>query len=644
MLKRGGRLVLVVADQELWPSARAFLAQRLPDEAFVEHVADSRAAAGLAIEDPARDRPGCSIIIRVNAPQDDVITVLNTRREQLSRAAASFVIVLGGEDTYHWFLTYAPDCYSYRDLLVSLEGETRRRATNEHRAIELSVKDLVHHASSAGRHVTASRLLAVTRRPGSLHSEPAQQALEEAAQSLLSSPELAPEDRSLLAEIYAAPTERSSHAMRARRIGRAIELLQPAASRYPDAYEDLCGRVLDALGPDLEVAREMFERGQHHETAAARLLARAYHVRGNELAAHKVLDHVQPDVDTTELHAELRYSMGDWPGAKYARMAEEDEPPLRSRMLMQRGESEVARSLFASAVPRFHTRAMHAELDVQDGRLPEARAALEHSIDEDLTAELTELGDPVSDRLLRSCHLLDELTEAELALGSSPQIADALDQRLERIGHRIERADLAPHWDAVHFQLLRADVSLRRAGGAEAALGHAEQALSLAERAAPLLSPLALRRLIVAALRARAFANIPGWLELGLARSRQHEFLAAEAELLGLALWHDTVTGCEPAVAEARLMQTLRDSGSMLLRASIYLRLGRAIDRKDLLRRAQQIYRSLPWPAREGACLEALGERDAARRRYQTYKLVYCERLLDRATPAPITAVDDELR
>lgn len=83
-------------------------------------------------------------------------------------------------------------------------------------------------------------------------------------------------------------------------------------------------------------------------------------------------------------------------------------------------------------------------------------------------------------------------------------------------------------------------------------------------------------------------------------------------------------------------------TGSVLIEASALARVGRALGRHDLLRRAQQIYRSLPWPEREGACLEALGETRIAEVRYRTFELVARLKILERgAAPPPITAVDD---
>jgi hypothetical protein len=227
---------------------------------------------------------------------------------------------------------------------------------------------------------------------------------------------------------------------------------------------------------------------------------------------------------------------------------------------------------------------------------------------------------------------------------SSMRVRKALDSRLAALRKHIERTEGPdPPWDRIDCLLLQADAYLKRTGAERLALSCAEQAWQLANAGATILEPRAARRCVVAALRMGQLGEARDWLSRGLDRAREHELRGDEAELRGLALWHVTLAGGDTASAEAALQAAFAASGSKLIEASVLARVGAALGRRDLLRRTQQIYRSLPWPAHEGACLEALGETQIAEARYRTFGLVTQSAILARrSAPPPITAVDDD--
>jgi hypothetical protein len=220
------------------------------------------------------------------------------------------------------------------------------------------------------------------------------------------------------------------------------------------------------------------------------------------------------------------------------------------------------------------------------------------------------------------------------------EILTRADAAITALAARVaEDAPRDPPWLRIDAELLVADQHLAGVGGEQAATEPAERGLALARRGAPELVPACVRRLAVAALRSGSTEQLDILLEEAAQAAEVHHLPGEAARIAGLRLWHavqqhGAVDGAEKALEEA-----FDRSGSVLVQAEVLLRTGRGAGRPDLVSRARRIYRSLPWPEREGACLEALGMVDAARARYEAFGLKLAALALDRSpAPEPVDA------
>jgi hypothetical protein len=273
----------------------------------------------------------------------------------------------------------------------------------------------------------------------------------------------------------------------------------------------------------------------------------------------------------------------------------------------------------------------------EGGRMADATARIESMLIDSHTRERTSFID-----LLHIHNAIAWATELDIAMGGSTLTREALDSRLAALRLHIERSGSDPPWDLIDCLLLQSDAYLKRLGAERLALLCAEKAWQLADAHATVVAAGVAMRLAVASLRLGDLDQAREWLDRGLARAREHEHRGDEARLLGLAFWHAALVRGDVKRAESDLHAAIAATGSMVVQASVLFRVGSALSRRDLLRSAQQIYRSLPWPVREGACLEALGETRIAEVRYRTFELVARLKILERgAEPPPITAVDD---
>ena len=126
-------------------------------------------------------------------------------------------------------------------------------------------------------------------------------------------------------------------------------------------------------------------------------------------------------------------------------------------------------------------------------------------------------------------------------------------------------------------------------------------------------------------------------LDEASAAAEKHHLPGEAARIAGLRLWLTTRLGGDVAGAEQALNEAIERTGSVLVEAEALYKTGRGAGRRDLIERSRRIYRSLPWPEREGECLEALGMKEAARTRYEAFGLRLAALALERRTePAPL--------
>lgn len=680
-LSRGGRLVLVVADSRLWSTALQFLRERLSDHRFIEHTPTSHDETNQAISDPLRNEPGLTSVIRLTGREAEPIETLNLRRESLVKAPANFLVVLDGEVAHARFLREAPDCYSYRDLLVVLQGEPVFETPEHHgsddddRVLLDAVAEVTLNAAievakqEADPSTRARRLFRLGVRLLADNQIPSRKVFDEVITTLTAlHGELSDDDRLLLAAAHGNRAFGCSRAETYRHVREALEVLAPVADRYAESFANIAGQMVDAIGLDLEAARDAVRRAQanHGGSAGRQLLelARAYRARGNLVHAREVL----AEIDATDsailgtsiawirLQFNLLVEAGAWSEAdqlvsfrervELFREQVELQPRrreplhrLRAELLSWRGEGRAAQRIYDRLSSNLRNALAKIRLTADGGRVHDASVQIEQILQRPWTAYPAGVDD-----LLAIHELLVYVTEEGIAAGGSVRAREDMDARLAMLRQHIERTEAPdPPWSRIDCMLLQADAYLKRTGAEHLALSCAEQAWQLASAGASLLEPRAARRCIVAALRMGQLDEARDWLSRGLKRAREHELRGDKAELRGLALWHATLAGSDTASAEGKLQAAFAASGSKLIETSVLARVGAALGRHDLLRRAQQIDRSLPWPAREGACLEALGETQIAEARYRTFGLVTRSTILARRSePPPITAVDDD--
>lgn len=664
-LARGGRFVLVVADRDLWPTAARYLRDSLPDHAFVERAPVSSEDTSRAISDPLRDHVGMTIVLRVTGQDAGPIETLNLRRESLRKAAGNFLVVLEGDAAHGRFLREAPDCYSYRDLLVVLQGEPSftppERNEIDWNGLDAAVERARQEADPRTR---ADRLYHLARRlQRNNEMDRARKLLEEATAVMTKLEQALDEDeRAFLAALYYHSANGCSRAECYRRVRRALDVLAPVADQYSAQFANIEGQMVDAIGVDLEAALDAVRRAREGRGGSIgrqlSCLAEAYWARENLVRARDVLAEIDVadyaivgnSLTWISLQFDLLVEEGAWVKADQlvasAKTPELEEPMhrerldrLRAMLLMRQGESRAAQRIFETLPTNLANELALIRIAADSGRMQDASTQVARMIDRPRTAD-----GPDVDDLLAMHDLLLYLTEQEIAAGGSVLAREQLDARLAALRLHIERTeDPDPPWDMIRCLLLQADSYLERFGAERLAVPCAEQAWQLADTGASVLASRVARRLVVAAIRLGELDQARAWLDRGLLRAREHEHRGDEARLRGLALWHAALAGGDVHRAEVDMRTAIAATGSMLVEASVLARTGAALTRHDLLRRAQQIYRSLPWPAREGACLEALGEIRIAEVRYRSFGLVARSTILARRSgPPPITAKDSD--
>lgn len=662
-LARGGRFVLVVADAALWPAALELLRERLPDHTFVERAPASSEEANQAISDSLRDAPGTTIVIRITGRDAGPIETLNLRRESLVKAAANFLVVLEGDEAHNRFLREAPDCYSYRHLLAVLEGEPSLTTPARFKLLRDNFLRMLAEAREASSPYERADRLQGLAQILLWNNEPlrTRELIDEAISAIASDDEqgLDEDRRLLLARLYRDSSLVRSRTERYRLIRKASELLRPIADSRPTEFLEIEGLLPDAIGVDPSMVEEALSWARRGESRwlvpyLARL-ALAYCARDHLVRARKVLAELDAIpvarnmVDRLFLNIYILIREGSWVEADRLvatsnqwilwQADRERLDQLRARLLTWRGEHRAAERVCETLPPSNEKQLLLAKLKAESGQTRDARIEIEQMIDSPRTE-----GGPSIEHLLDMHDVLAYVSDLEAAADVSLSTREALDSRLASLRQHIERTeDPAPPWDLIRCLLLQVDVYLKRSGAERLALQHAEEAWKLADERASVLASGVTRRLVVASLRLGEFDQAQEWLARGLARAREHEHRGDEAQLRGLALWHDVIAGGDVGRAESEMRASVAATGSVTVEASVLAHVGAALDRRDLLQRAQQIYRSLPWPSREGACLEALGELRIAEVRYRTFGLAARLAILGRrAGPPPTTAVDDD--
>jgi hypothetical protein len=608
-LRRGGRFVLVMADRRLWPTALQLLCDFLPGHRFVEHAPTSSDEANRAISDPRRDTPGLTIVIRITGREQGPLETLNLRRESLVKAPANFLLVLDGDEAHNRFLREAPDCYSYRDLLVALEGEHAFE-------VPVSDEDWVRYLNSA--RTAAQREADPVERARLLYSRAMRafrndqlrlsRTLAEDGITALAPLEhgaLNESERLLLAQLYLRSADDYDYAERHRRVRRARDILAPAAARYLDEFTAIESCMVEAVGTDLEAALDAVRRSRGQEGALDRPLMRlagAYMDRHNIVRARQVLGEFPAtraaifarDVEWLTLQAHLLIQEGAWTRASQlvtsTEAADLSDPMLRAwlgqleaDLLRRQGEDRAAQRIYDRLPPSHEREIALIQLIADRGHTEQACARIDTILQRPWGP-----GGLNAAELINAHGVLIDLTEQQVAAGGPPGARDALDTRLiALLGHFEREASSDPPWYRISCLLWQSEAYLKRRGAEHLAQACAEQAWTLADAGAANLTPRAARWCVVASLRLGDLAHAAARLSRGLQRAREHELQGDEAHLRGLALWHTALANHSTAAAEADLQAAFVASGSRLVEASVLARVGAALDRRDLLRNSQ---------------------------------------------------------
>lgn len=215
-----------------------------------------------------------------------------------------------------------------------------------------------------------------------------------------------------------------------------------------------------------------------------------------------------------------------------------------------------------------------------------------------------------------------------------PARADELVVEVDELAAYIQTT-FSPQW-CIPAAILGADVRLARRGTEKQARTNAERALALARDTAPEMIPFCVRRIGLAMLRTGDdLSSLDALLLEALDAASNNNLPAEAARLRGLRLWLAHSRGEALAELEEALETAFQRCGSVLVEAEILYQIGRGMNRPALLERARRIYRRLPWPAREIACLEALGKTEMAKTRGEQFGLRLLLLGLERRTEPP---------
>lgn len=625
-----GHFVIVVADDAAWPLVRSAIGVEENGEFTLEtggdvvQMFDSPAAAGEGV-----------VFLHIGEPAADAMLALNLNRDKLLSRRCRFLLRLHGLETFQRFVREAPDCYSIRDAVALIEP---------HDAIDLEpsggpepdVEHLIANERSPETLLTLGEDLLMQNR---LHD--GHRALDRGIALLERKKRLSARDRVVLAVLHDRRADGTTKQERRIHVQEALRVLGPVRQEFSEHYTNILARLSDYHGSEIAAVREALDaaeqavpRNPDVVTRQLIVLAGAYldreDVRGardafgqaqiawfateNRLSTHSVEAHLLSKEGrwkeaTHKLQESLRQTAQSGPRFWIHRFAMD-----LSALLLRQGELGAAVDAIASIKSE---QADARRLNVR--RWQGERAAFRGI--EDL-ADVTAADGDLSGALTRARAGVGWVWRAVRAGLLEERSLDRMDAALAALVSRVAAvAPATPPWSRIDADLLAADNLLARAGSEEAAAEAAERALALARAGAPELIAACERRAAVAALRSGSVERLDALLDDAARAVEAHHLPGEAARIAGLRLWYAVQRGAGIDDAEEALEAAFARSGSVLVQAEVLLLVGRGAGRRDLVARARRIYHALPWPEREGACLEALGMPEAARDRYEAFGL-----------------------
>ncbi|WP_437978912.1 hypothetical protein WMF11_22770 [Sorangium sp. So ce295] len=641
-----GHFVIVVVDDAAWPIVRSAIGVEASGEFTLENggdvvqMFDSPAAAGEGV-----------VFLHIGEPAADAMLALNLNRDKLLSRKCRFLLRLRGLEAFQRFVREAPDCYSIRDAVALIEPQ-KAIDLEPSREPEPDVEHQIANERSPDALLALGKDLIMQNR---LHD--AHRALDRGIALLKRKKRLVALDRLMLAALHFHRCDGATKQERRIHVQEALRVLGPVREEFSEEYTKLLSHLSDYYGSEIAAVREAHDAAEQEDprnpdfvTQQLIVLVGAYLDREDVRGARDALGQTQIAWFATEnrlfmhrLEAFLLSYEGRWKEATHKlqdslRQIAQAGPrawihsfaATLSELLISQGELGAAVDVMASIKSeqadqfRLNVRRSQGELAAFRGieDLADVTAA-----DGDLSGALT--------RASASAGWVRLAVRAGLLEEESLERMDAAIKAL--VSRVVAVAPATPPWSRIEAELLAADNLLARAGSEHAATEPAERALALARVGAPELIAACVRRVAVAALRSGSVERLDVLLDDAARAAEAHHLPGEAARIAGLRLWYAVQRGAAVGDAEEALEAAFARSGHVLVQAAVLLRVGRGAGRRDLVSRARRIYHALPWPEREGACLEALGMPQAARDRYEAFGLRLAALAVDRS-PVPVDA------
>jgi len=617
---------------------------------------------------------------------------LNLHREKLLRPGARSALWLDGHEGFQQFLVAAPDAFSFRSRASVLQGERilplPEGPEGEPESLR-AARAAVAAAQRAGRHREAGRRLVALGwellRVGRLKE--AERAGEDALAHFGPARNT---DRARALQLV-ADTGMENPVRESKLVKEVLGCLPVEPSRRDDVTACLY-TWSNIPGPPgmpgdigaLSKAASVLRRNRQFESAQGApvygKLAEVYmQVRDLPKAMEfhaKFTQFVRHERDTAMAMlrlARIASTTGSGNEAAQRFLAAADAFARRGDALMasevrietaglqiEMGETELARRLLAdSAVERVSS--------PRDRRPLEARSERSHVLLSRVAADLATTFkhlDVVWNLSLSSGLPTEALNATRLRFESARDFVDAgllPPSRLDDLDADLSRAETLvvamagddPPWFPILFHQLRAEHLAHRPARLQDAIALLSEALAWCTADSEDLHPKAARLLgawLLEAGDARRALDILGTAE-EIANEDHRHVLGERARILGVATRAMAALGEDPASAWAETRRAVDRTGSKIVEAEVLEDLGThlpldlpAPSPLDLLSQARTLFAAMPWPEREGRCLEALAQRQSqqgrvpeARRQlrralnlYQAHHLRLCEMRAER--------------
>jgi tetratricopeptide (TPR) repeat protein len=651
-LRDGRRVVaFLVGEARVRPAVLAYLGER-SGGAVPEPVtlADPDQTLDVLLEINT-GKPGDVWTLLVDHTASNVLRALNWHREKLRRGA-SVLLWIEGVEGLRALRGMAPDAYSFRDMMITIQGEDPVPVVPpEAESMEVQHDRVTYLMAGAPEEKAeaAAELANSLRTHGSIIE--AGSVAHEALEALPSDTYTSESARTARAELYfalRAATEDSAEGWRYCQRGIA-EIEGLTSTDAHDLRLLLLAVMPSPVGNDhrstLRALKELREDPPHVYCQVLLSAARSWTARGDLLSAAKLVYEAleMDDLDDSYHRSLPREDSGhvELAAGRIARAEEQYRTAyeLRERAGVgtsypalslaicskHRGEIDVARHTLTDiaaqpeniAADQFSARRGLAEIALAEGNIPPALADLRTLLHEAASRrDDSRLYDTAVTYVssLRAAHEADRLPPAYLT------DADAELDVAEDIALSIARPDIP--WYTILFPALRAEVLSLRPDRLPEAITLTAAAVDRARAVWPDAAPMHARMLVAHLVRAGRLDEARAALAIAEPEAEADRHLR---ELACLRAHTVAVLACGAPPSEidaklAALRATLDETGAPRIAADTLLELAQLLpptssrpDPLALLDEAASLFADMPIPAQEARCLETMGDVLAAR-------------------------------